>query len=1321
MKKLLIVSLVVVTLFLFGCGFLELKPSIKLGCCNLKAKGYPLTPADAIVGTDCEMVGEVSENISRTVRINDCDFENLTTCNVTVYKIDGTMLTTKDADGADVPDYKMISVCSNRETQCIQSNCTAMVCGPFMYDPTPLPGFGDLMQSTEDMAEEGDPEGPPIKKGVTATQLFNSECRFFSMDTKLKRVFDNAKGSNMNIFRFGIGSSFVDYQHYKYLFPFSDLYANINPVIGGVKDRYVNYLLTPAEYELKKAGALPELPSTELVERDFCPSTLQSPFLGSQYGNVDLFPNYRSNETDESDNIIPEELNKNFYVNFLRFTYRQEIQTGMVNDPPTPAQYECEMASDCYSSYCNIQDYWRGVCQKVDGSWVECGCNPYAQKCRGVETHFDTATWSDAAKVGDLVTLYNDDPSTNAYLRIDKLKIKVRSVALNPDCDLSQTGGLDWVKFGATCWTTEGLGYANCGEITTTYNFNCAIDDTGAGSSSATCTKIEGGGIPCTWTQESNSVTCEGASGYEMSCIVEGASAKCGTGSGDGSVQACILQEGYGQGECESDEILSCSYNAGAGNVTCGEDPSKQCIVATPEFPNVYHCGAATITTATLECADVSDNPRGCGPVGTGVGADNKINIRNPNNFPIDIFFVEETNGYVGYSLLDKAEFLKSDFANACGPFVEGTDYVVVHADDSKDYEDNDVFCSTWGNNAYLRPEPVPPTYGAEKRNGCECHWYRGDDPAYWTVVENFILLKQHDGRIGNCIYNASTNMVQSKAYGWCEPASYLTFADEKFSNVSFESALNAQDSIKELKGILAELQANLTTLQGLLQDDPYNFIIQQNISITQNQITTKSTELQQLVIGLHDDFYYEKQGKYLKEGVQPILDFSEAPNDFVVLDAVLNNSGASIVITEKVSFNTAKNAQDQANAIQATEDINDKLEMFANNSPDLINLLYLKEKITNTKSGCPKCLIGIEVENGPMGSWGGLQRYARDNQTLQYLFANDFTNVFSDNIPTIGEITYNNTDIIAFNFYPSEFTSENASLCADPNRNQLLLGQLKELSGNIRWNWHRSPLVTNFEINTALACWQKVVDGDTGEVTSNPEYDFLSYLFLKQSQLAKTGLLGVVYENARNFENAAAHTYTDEYCTLQKASRQYRADKPMSIFTKVYTSENVTCTPCTNLDLSLGLCDKSCMNGEECTLPDELDPVVIGYKCPAKSLPDPCTLCNATSNMLNCTIEYSNGTTAILEYNTSDFTNHYADRIAAIPPPYKCCIEDETGNFTYAMETTAGTSIAPIIFPTTNDDPTQDCGMPDLDSLTSGMCALDIPIKNYKITCEVE
>lgn len=1348
MKKLLIALLMFSFIFLFGCSFIELKPHLKLGCCNLKEAGFistELTPPNLF--TQCNMTGEISEGINRTVDINSCDWENLTTCNVTVYRIGKngrSPLTTKDDEGNEVIDYKIIPICSDRETKCIQSNCTAMVCGPFKYDPTPLPGYGDLNtlmdKMKKDASEKGEFKGLPTKKDKEqAAQLYNTECLFFPMDTKLQRVFENTKGSNMNIFRIGIGKSFEEYKHYKYFFPISDVYCNVNSMVDAAKDRYMNYLLSDDEYKLKKSGSLKRTPVDKVTDDGFCLVDEESPFLGYHYGkgkenfgveqrfftlsdNKNI-PDYKTiTTTSEIDDgaFVDEEIDKDFYKNFLRYIYRSEIAKGMKSDPPIPAPYECELPTDCYSGYCNTQDYFRGLCKKKDGSWAECSCNPYTKKCRGVRTNI--TNWdsleSSGYKLEGLAEYYNSNRPTNAYLQIEKLKIKIALVALNPDCDSAQTGGCDEAKIDATCWYKEGDRLVKCVDWEPSRDvIICSKPDE---NNKTKCIKDKKD-IDCTWIHRYNDhgiIKCTIPSSYEMSCIIslEG-TAKCGTGDAEDrtSAQYCVLKEGYTADTinpytCDHPSIFGCSWDAENKKITCPNIGDKPCVQADPEeHPNVYHCGNPTFKSYVISCIQTDSGRLECeapeegffkysedmvedivkgllaaGSLGKGIsgtaiaaavnellsaGKDNhpvNFELKHPENFPTDIIFVDEqksahNNMVVGYSLLEENEFLQSDFARACGITEndKGTFYAIEPA--VTPYTDkcmgccegtNDVFINTWGFNGFLRPEPVPSNLGIELIDGGECHAF-GDNWAHWAAVREFIVIMQKNGQIGDCVYNKNTGMLEAKTYGWCEPCSYLTMAEEKPEKQSLG-----------------------------------------------------------LIINTHT---------LLKEGVQPVLYLLNKSS----LEYPFEVNGPSILMVGKINLSTAFRAKIDATAINSWKDDEKRaIQLSTDRYKDLKKVLALLDRVEKAKDRCPKCLIGIELDNGPMGSKMYPNRYSHDIDTIERLFTNPFIPPYSPpSEPTLGQKLYEKLDVIGFKFYPSEYTKADPSLCSDPNRNQILLDKIKEISSYIRWEANKSPLITDIKVDRDDACWKKQLDKSTGAVISDPEYDFLSYLFLKHGVLAKTGMLGIIYKDTDAFTKKifSKTKYTEEFCTIQKATGYYRSDMPITIYNKVFVSDEVICEPCTDSEISLGMCNKTCMNGVECKMPNDAKEDKK-YKCPKRRLPTGCKKCKDTNYLLNCSIYYANGTIqkGIL-YNTYELTDLYADIIGAIPAPYKCCLNDSNGEFTYYIEETRGARVSPIIFPSNGSDPTQDCGMPELDIVTSGVCNINIPIKNYKIKCKIE
>ena len=148
--------------------------------------------------------------------------------------------------------------------QCINNRCTAMMCGYRGLKPSPPPssqdwtGCENLTQTecTPDPTKTGKCAWDTDSKSCRATNviaekevkagsinLYQASCSLKTMNTKLYNSVKNSKGSLwVNAFRFGVGSSFSDFEQSRYFFPASDRFCSGTVPIAGQKDRFVNYL-----------------------------------------------------------------------------------------------------------------------------------------------------------------------------------------------------------------------------------------------------------------------------------------------------------------------------------------------------------------------------------------------------------------------------------------------------------------------------------------------------------------------------------------------------------------------------------------------------------------------------------------------------------------------------------------------------------------------------------------------------------------------------------------------------------------------------------------------------------------------------------------------------------------------------------------------------------------------------------------------------------------------------------------------------------------------------------------------------------------------
>ena len=139
--------------------------------------------------------------------------------------------------------YVQIPICLDQYPKsCINNKCTAMMCG--FKDMAPAPPIASSDWASYEEGKEGDVQKTDQDISMN---LFKTSCDFSTMNKKLFNQVKRSKGALwVNSFRFGIGSSFSDYEAARYSFPSSDRFCN--PLSEGTVDRFVNYLNAPATY-----------------------------------------------------------------------------------------------------------------------------------------------------------------------------------------------------------------------------------------------------------------------------------------------------------------------------------------------------------------------------------------------------------------------------------------------------------------------------------------------------------------------------------------------------------------------------------------------------------------------------------------------------------------------------------------------------------------------------------------------------------------------------------------------------------------------------------------------------------------------------------------------------------------------------------------------------------------------------------------------------------------------------------------------------------------------------------------------------------------
>ncbi len=372
------IALAVLAVFLAaGC----ITPVQKLGCCIKANATDPTNPGCVLYNATTFLTTD--QYFSST---HGCD--NVTGCNVTM--------------GSTV---KQIPICTGDQiVSCIAPDCSAMVCGDYAYKPRVAPGFTSI--------EDAQGNAPPdLNQEGSSVQFYKAQCRLLPLDSKLRQIMKNSK-SQIDVFRMGAGGSFDEFDQYRYYFPISDKYCNINPPqkTGDLRvDRYMNYIQgdlssynpdtsvtadcvqDPGAYGFLGFGESTSSKTTSGIPYygsfTYTPKVPdQSNYKFAHYGRLDFFDTWQSSNggfyTYDSASMredgVYKKIDDGFYRKYLSIAHADTIY-GLTSAATTRAPFECDAAAnDCYSGSCDISVYNRGTMLKQvleDKQEVVTDCN----------------------------------------------------------------------------------------------------------------------------------------------------------------------------------------------------------------------------------------------------------------------------------------------------------------------------------------------------------------------------------------------------------------------------------------------------------------------------------------------------------------------------------------------------------------------------------------------------------------------------------------------------------------------------------------------------------------------------------------------------------------------------------------------------------------------------------------------------------------------------------------------------------------------------------------------------------------------------------
>jgi hypothetical protein len=708
-------------------------------------------------------------------------------------------------------------ICSERPRYpCEQPNCTSMFCGELKYAPRktflPQTGFDAALQPIEAEFPQG---------------LYHASCNFYELTHENIRKIKKSTNIFQNSFRFGVGTNINDFEEARWYFPVSDYFTTSSTDIATlhltVKDRFANYLRV-------KKNVFDSYDPSSFFNRSFC---ARDYWLFPPLAIPGLFQNYNFSmfiEINDSDlNILLPRIliNPDFYKQHLMEVYWSSIS----NNPSEAAEFECLENGDCVSNICSKDPdfgYARGVCEKIDGTLVNCLC--YEKGMRGFDAQVECypVRASNKRYIQLMATVVEGNTSLQSGFSCTYPTISLdffTSDSFSIPADSLFDAGISWPNI-----TYAGSMYSSAYQSAPLASDEVCLDDAGFHVESVQIYRVETAGshqytlpdgttcsvttyatvpdhvdqwIVCgsekvvkhTSTYCTSYDSCSGCKGYGT--YVSSSSIPSPDSNYHGIKETKSITEKMCAQTLEDNQEITyyeipgttddrtpinnwCCDNkdddGSYGQCVIGDIPSYLCdrynfnygaassIIAIPNTSSTY------LYTFAIDCDAAGSNNYVCSfNSNSGQGDESSSEYQVPS--PPIIFFEEPMDGYIGYSVAD--DFPYSAFAVNCG--ISENDYDNETITEPFFYDDvsdiKKLACLEW---EYIPDEKR----GGEKRLGC-VKYYK-----YLYKIKSLGECKPDDGQGVVPGYAIPSFPKIAKLFGWCEPKGFVTMVRVNLENV---------------------------------------------------------------------------------------------------------------------------------------------------------------------------------------------------------------------------------------------------------------------------------------------------------------------------------------------------------------------------------------------------------------------------------------------------------------------------------------------------------------------------------------------------------
>ena len=643
------------------------------------------------------------------------------------------------------------------------------------------------------------------------------------------------------------------------------------------------------------------------------------------------------------------------------------------------------------------------------------------------------------------------------------------------------------------------------------------------------------------------------------------------------------------------------------------------------------------------------------------------------------------------------------------------------------------------------------------------------------NVPKEIVLIKG----LGICDYTMSPGpFPKIKEYGWCESCSLATMAYQTVQrrdvpyiplfDVRYES-IDGEAHLFNLNGKNGPMVFNLSQVNGasnLTRICSWVSGSQEGDAGHMNCNSSMDLEpyhnqnpgnINAPVEEPEASYLKQQMSRFLQSGVIPILDLRSS-SDWQVSDSMVTTTqhvpgkrdctasersqllidyadGQCNESTDKTQcVNDAVNAEcgyDQ----QVTKAVEENLATrLVNNMGAIIVVVEsteradaqtmrdnIKQRSQMIKKECPRCLTAVKItgydnmtfQNNAYRVFNGVNCFgglSGPGGNCDMLIADD---------PLFG------VDMLVFDYGVQNNSDAYKNATTAKEKADAVVSDIQSWSYYLLINYRKPSIIYDFNVE------QKDPSGastDAKAWTTDEVGQLFNQMITRENDLVKSGLTGIFYarvttpatDNWTKLVSTPDLSKHQAMCSLSEAMVRMVADKPMTFFSRLYPSPNVTCVACSFSEMYMDTCNKTCANGVDCIVAGGTS-ALQNVKCPDDTIAEPCTPCNETGKTYVCTVEYDNGTIATQNIDSSDITSDsYADVMAGIGAPNKCCLSKDNATYSYTQQSLTLPVNAPIVFSKAGDTKV-DCSFPsasNTNSEDSQFCNVRSGATNYRVSC---